>query len=107
MTEFTTLLVAGKADLTKAEKSLAALDSSQATVKGSCGGHIREVHWSAELTGGVVLVAACAGVPHCEERPSAAHSRRDHLCCGLQGTQGFHGSHTARSGPGAAHSRRD
>ena len=34
MTELTTLLVAGKADLAKAEKSLAALDSSQATVKG-------------------------------------------------------------------------
>ena len=34
MTEFTTLLVAGRADLAKAEKSLAALDSSQASVKG-------------------------------------------------------------------------
>ena len=34
--------------------------------KGSCGGYIREVHWSAELMGGVVLVdtARSGQVPH-------------------------------------------
>ena len=46
-------------------------------------------------------------VPHCQERPESAHSRtKSALRIGGDPREN-RGSHTARSGPGAAYSRRD
>ena len=50
---------------------------SQGFRKGSCGGYIREVYWSAELTGGVVLVDSVGPTLRGAARPAPHTSRRD------------------------------
>ena len=81
-----TFLFAGKADLAKAEMA--------AWTHGSCGGHIREVHWSAEPTGGDVLVdsvgptlrgaAKCCTLQEGLRRPLSISGRSgDTMVCGL------------------------
>ena len=82
------MLDAGEADLAKAEKSLAALVSSQASVKGF-------VEESMELAG----ATPCSNRRRVELR-SWIHSRSS-LVCRTDGRRRFgrhRGSHTARSG---------
>ena len=94
VTEFTTLLDAGKADLTKAEKSLAALVTLQASVKGF-------LEESMELAGATHVLPSESGGAEGQTYLLFQVPSEVHWSVALMGrvTYDCHrGSHTARSG---------